>query len=193
MVTVIHVRSDFFPSPFAEPGDILTLEFGYPASLGSLWMHTTGDARRTKLGVEELLHSPTDLSANETSVYVCQRAWESEQCSLRPNRSIRRLFQIQPYRYVLIESDRPLRLAEGMIFDPVSNRFFVTTHHPTERLHVDLESDRDILPVRRIAGGFTEFRTDGIDITRDGCFVLLADYTAATIYVIERINDREKG
>lgn len=182
----IAFLSDAFRNPLADPGDILTVDYGYPSSVGSLWKCTPGNALCTQIGSPDWLHSPTDLAADDSEIFVCQRASEFIDDHDHPNHYNQRLFRVLPDRYEPIVTEQRIRLAEGMVLDPISGGLFVTTRNPTELVYVDLLADQEIKPIRLMATGFEDLRNDSIDISADGRYILVSDLSAGTLHVIAR-------
>ncbi len=176
----------FYQGEIGSVGDILTVDFGYPSYPGSIWKCTLNSASCVEIGEPERLTNPTDITVTPTKVYVCQRATETEKGPRHESHRNNRIFEVLPNRLIPIHTDRHLRLVEGIVYDPVSEGLLATTRFRSLLWWVDVNSDSPEKKTRLIAKGFKEPRSDGLDITPDGRYVLVSDFTAGTIHVLER-------
>ncbi|WP_166830943.1 serine/threonine-protein kinase [Thalassoroseus pseudoceratinae] len=185
--TAVTFLPDFYHGEIGEPGEILTLDYGYPSYPGSIWKCTLDNATCVEIGMPDEFNNPTDITVGPNSVYVCQRAADDEKGPRHESHFKRRLFEVRLDRLVPIVTTRPLRLTEAIVYDPVTQGLLVTTRYPSQLLHVDLNSDSPRKKTTLITKGFNEPRTDGLDISPDGRYLLISDFVVGTIHVLERV------
>ncbi len=167
-------------------GDILTLDYGFPHHPGTIWKCSLDDATCVEIGNPKRFFNPTDMTVSRNSVYVCQRALKDETGPRHENHRTNRIFEVRRDRLIPIHTSRHLRLVEGLVYDPISQGLIVATRCPSQLLLVDITSDSPEKETSLIAEGFNEPRTDGLDISPDGRYVLVSDFFAGTIHVLER-------
>ena len=177
----------FYKGEIGSVGDILTLDYGYPSSPGTIWKCTLENALCVEIGNPERFFNPTDITVSPNAVYVCQRALEDEKGPRHDSHRNRRIFEVRLDRLIPITTTRHMRLVEGLVYDPITKGLLVTTRYQSALLHVDLNSDSPEKETTVIAKGFDDPRSDGLDISPNGQYILVSDFFAGTIHVLERL------
>lgn len=181
----------FLPSTYqgsvGRPGDLLTLDTGYPVYPGNIWKCVVEDTNCVFLSEKDFLGSPTDICASQNELYVCQR---SEKANLlnaeHPNHFNKRLFRVHSDHFQPIPTERALITVNGMVYDPVTQGLIIATDRPTEIFHVDLTAESDVKPVTMIATGLGQTRSSCLDISLDGRFLAIADFETGCIHMFAR-------